>query len=241
MSKATISKSIEIELVQHANKERARLCERFFKTKPGEYGAGDRFLGIPVPIIRSIVKTHQTSATIEDAERLLDSRWHECRFAGVILLIHFYKTGTDADRDLVYRCYLASSGLNNWDLIDISAYAIVGTHLLHKSIAPLKQLARSESLWKRRIAICATGAMILERQFKPTMEITEMLMKDRHDLIHKACGWMLREVGKGDPKQLEAFLKKHLPVMPRTMLRYAIEKMPETKRKEYLKKIIAST
>jgi 3-methyladenine DNA glycosylase AlkD len=232
----TDAKAIEIELFHLANPERARLLSRFFKTNKGQYGAGDRFLGISVPITRSIVKKYQKTATIEDAEQLLSSSWHEVRLAGVVLLNYFYKTGTDADRAIIYQRYLTYPGLNNWDLIDISAYTIVGTHLLNKSFVPLKKLAKSKSLWKRRIAIVSTGAMIKEHRFEPTFEICEMLMHDSHDLIHKACGWMLREAGKRDQKALETFLHKHLHHMPRTMLRYAIEKFPEQKRKTYLQK-----
>lgn len=237
----SVSKSIEIELVQFANKERASLCSRFFKTKPGEYGAGDRFLGVNVPTVRLIVRNYQKTALIEDAEQLLKSPWHECRLAGAYLFNFFYKTGTGLDQKLIYSLYLKQTGLNNWDLIDTSAPHIIGAHLIDKPIAPLKKLARSKNLWQKRIAIVSTLAMIRENRLEPTFEITELLMHDPHDLIHKACGWMLREAGKRDMKKLEAFLQDHLPVMPRTMLRYAIEKMPEAKRKRYLKKTITRT
>jgi 3-methyladenine DNA glycosylase AlkD len=236
MSHPSVSKSIEIELMQLANPERAQFVSRFFKTQKGEYGEGDRFLGINVPITRSIVKRYQNTATIEDAETLLNSKWHECRLAGAVLLNHFFKTGTDADRRIVYSLYIKHHGLNNWDLIDISAPNIIGTHLINKSISPLRTLAKSKNLWKRRIAIVSTLAMIREKKLNPTFEISEILMNDKHDLIHKACGWMLREAGKRDKKALEIFLRKHLSIMPRTMLRYAIEKFPEGERKGYLKR-----
>lgn len=230
----SVAKSIEIELAHLANPKQAEILSRFFKTRDGEYGAGDRFLGIKVPVTRSVVKNYQRSATIEDAERLLNSKWHECRLAGVVLLNYFYSNGTTGDRCLVYKLYLHHKGLNNWDLIDISAPNIVGTHLLRKSISPLRALAKSRNLWKRRIAIVSTLTMIRERKLEPTFEIVELLIKDSHDLIHKACGWMLREAGKRDKKSLERFLNTHLSNMPRTMLRYAIEKLPEKERKSYL-------
>lgn len=232
----SVAKSIEIDLVHLANPAFAKLLQRFFKTGPGEYGEGDRFLGIKVPIARSVVKKYQRESTIDDAVALLTSKWHECRFAGVVLLVYQYKTGTDADKAIIYREFIKHPGLNNWDLIDFSTPRIVGVHLLQRSIAPLKSLATSKSLWKRRIAIVATLWFIREGRLDPTYELCETFMHEKHDLMHKACGWALREAGKKDRKRLEAFLDKHIRIMPRTMLRYAIEQFPETRRKYYLKK-----
>lgn len=228
------AKSIEIELFHSANPEYAKLLGRFFKTGPGDYGAEDKFLGINVPVTRSIVKRYQKQSLIQDAKDLLDSEWHECRFAGALLLLHQYKTGTNLDRAIIYKTYLHHHGLNNWDLIDFSAPRIVGVHLVSRSIAPLKKLVKSKSLWKRRIAVVSTLWMIREGRLDPTFELCESLMHDEHDLMHKACGWALREAGKKDQRRLEQFLDKHLHHMPRTMLRYAIEKFPERKRKAYL-------
>lgn len=230
----SVAKSIEIDLVHLANPVQAKLLQRFFKTGSGEYGEGDKFLGIKVPVTRSIVKQYQEQSTIEDSIALLSSKWHECRLAGAILLIYQYKTGTAADRAIIYREYLKQPGLNNWDLIDISAPRIIGVHLLNKSIAPLRMLAKCKSLWKRRIAIVSTLWFIREGRLDPTFELCEKLMNDKHDLMHKACGWALREAGKRDKRRLEAFLSHHRKAMPRTMLRYAIEKFPESQRKKFL-------
>lgn len=235
MPKPSVAKSIEIELANLANPIQAKILLRFFKTKPGEYGEGDCFLGIKVPITRGIVKKYQKEGTIEDADKLLQAKWHECRLAGVLLLEFFYRTGTKEDRKLIYDLYLKHPGLNNWDLVDVTVYHIVGKHLIHHSIAPLKALTKSKNIWKRRIAIVSTLAMIREKNLEPTFEITKLLMQDQHDLIHKACGWMLREAGKRDKKALERFLSVHLNAMPRTMLRYAIEKFPEQERRGYLR------
>lgn len=232
----SVAKSIEIDLVNLADPALAVLLQRFFKTGPGEYGEGDRFLGIKVPITRSVVKRYQRESTIDDAVALLTSKWHECRFAGAVLLVYQYKTGTDADKAIIYREFLKHPGLNNWDLIDFSTPRIVGVHLLDRSIAPLRKLAKSKSLWKRRIAMVSTLWFIREGRLDPTFELCETLMRDKHDLMHKACGWALREAGMKDRKRLELFLDRHLKAIPRTMLRYAIEKFPESLRKKYLAK-----
>lgn len=230
------AKSIEIDLMHLADQAFAKLLQQFFQTGPGEYGEGDLFLGIKVPVTRSVVKRYQQESTIEDAIVLLNSKWHECRFAGAVLLTHQYRTGTMEDRNIIYREFIKHPGLNNWDLIDFSTPRIVGVHLLHRSIAPLRTLAKSKSLWKRRIAIVATLWFIREGRLDPTFELCETFMREKHDLMHKACGWALREAGKKDRKRLKAFLDKHIHTMPRTMLRYAIEKFPEQERRGYLKK-----
>ena len=213
---------------------RAKNSLRFFRTGPGEYGEGDKFLGLTVPEIRAIARRYRTldhDAVVE----LLQSPWHEERLVALVLLVDAYKRGNKSERDRIYRAYLANTNrVNNWDLVDSSAGAIVGGHLDATQISLLERLARSKDLWERRIAIVATFHFIKQNEFAPTLRIAEMLLGDSHDLIHKAVGWMLREVGKKDRKALDMFLSKHYRTMPRTALRYAIERHPEAIRKRYL-------
>lgn len=214
--------------------ERAKGSLRFFRTGPGEYGEGDKFLGLTVPEMRAIARRYRAldhDAVVE----LLQSSWHEERLVALVLLVDTYERGDKSQRDKIHRAYLANTRrINNWDLVDASAAAIVGGHLDATEISLLERLARSKDLWERRIAIVATYYFIKHNEFAPTLRIAEMLLGDSHDLIHKAVGWMLREVGKKDRKVLDAFLIKHYRVMPRTMLRYAIERHPESVRKRYL-------
>lgn len=213
---------------------RAKSSLRFFRTGPGEYGEGDKFLGLTVPEMRAIARRYRTldhDAVVE----LLQSPWHEERLVALVLLVDAYKRGNKSERDRIYRAYLANTNrVNNWDLVDSSAGAIVGGHLDATQISLLERLARSKDLWERRIAIVATFHFIKQNEFAPTLRIAEMLLGDSHDLIHKAVGWMLREVGKKDRKALDMFLSKHYRTMPRTALRYAIERHPEAIRKRYL-------
>jgi 3-methyladenine DNA glycosylase AlkD len=170
-----------------------------------------------------------------DALALLTSPWHEDRLVALILLVNAYERGDDARRRRIHRAYLANTRhINNWDLVDCSAGQIVGGHLDSGDISALERLTRSKDIWKRRIGIVATFSFIKRNEFRPTLRIAAMLLDDTHDLIHKAVGWMLREVGKRDRKTLDAFLTKHYRRMPRTMLRYAIERHPEPTRKRYL-------
>jgi 3-methyladenine DNA glycosylase AlkD len=208
--------------------------QRFFKTAPGEYGAGDKFLGLRVPALRQLVKEYRELADAEALE-MLASSWHEERLLALMLLVHQHGRGDAAHRDRIHRAYLAHTRyINNWDLVDASAGQIIGSHLDARDIALLERLARSDDLWERRIAIVATFHFIKQNEFGPTLKIARLLLHDPHDLIHKAVGWMLRELGKRDRQAEDAFLKKHYQVMPRTMLRYAIERHPETVRKQYL-------
>ena len=225
---------IRAELQQLADPVRATHSLRFFKTGPGQYGEGDKFLGLTVPQMRKLVRKYR-SLDDDDALELLASPWHEERLVAVLLLVDGYKRGDEERRQRIHRAYLANARwINNWDLVDASAEHVVGPHLDANEIALLERLARSKSIWERRIAIVSTFHFIKRDEFRPTLRIATMLLTDSHDLIHKAVGWMLREVGKRDRKVLDSFLKKHYRKMPRTMLRYAIERHPERIRKQYL-------
>lgn len=207
---------------------------RFFKTGPGEYGEGDRFLGLRVPALRMMARRY---ADMDHASvlEMLTSSWHEERLLALVLLGNAYKRGNEVRRGQIHRAYLANTRyINNWDLVDASAEHIVGAHLDAGDIALLERLARSKDIWERRIAIVATFHFIKRNEFRPTLKIAGMLLNDSHDLIHKAAGWMLREVGRRDRGVLDAFLRKRYKKMPRTMLRYAIERHPEVPRKKYL-------
>jgi len=224
---------IKSELEKKRNLERARINSRFFKTSKGEYGEGDIFLGLTVPEIRIIARKY-ANITFEDIEKLIYSKFHEYRLVALLILVEkFKKTGGKKVVDF----YLShSKQVNNWDLVDLSAYKILGAYLFDKDKSILYKFARSKNLWQRRIAIISTFYFINNDRFMETLKISEILLSDEHELIHKAVGWMLREIGKKDPKIEEEFLRKHYKNMPRTMLRYAIEKFSEEKRRYYLKK-----
>jgi 3-methyladenine DNA glycosylase AlkD len=211
---------------------------RFFKTSPGQYGYGDIFLGIRVPVIRSFVKKYGSEIKLSVTEELLRSEYHEERLLALLIMVHKFKGGDAAVRQAVYELYLANTKqVNNWDLVDLSAEHIVGGWLYDKKICirGLQSLALSELLWDRRIAIISTFHFIRKNRFDDTFVIAETLLHDNQDLIHKATGWMLREVGNRDRAVEESFLRKHYKEMPRTMLRYAIERFPEPLRLAYLK------
>ena len=208
---------------------------RFFKTGKGEYGDGDRFLGIRVPVTRSCVRRFRR-ASLRTLLALLKSKFHEERLLAVLLLVDRYQRGDDAMRRKVYDAYLAHrEWVNNWDLVDSSAHLIVGPQLDGGSKAVLYELARSASLWDRRIAIMSTYHFIRQDEFEHTLGLSRILLNDEHDLIQKAVGWMLREVGNRDRSVENAFLRRSYRQMPRTMLRYAIEKHPENERKAWLR------
>lgn len=227
-------KKIEKELHALADEKIAAHSSRFFKTGPGQYGEGDRFLGIRVPLLRKIARQYR-NLDLSSAETLLHSPFHEVRLTALLILVERYKRG-DADvRDEVYKLYLKNNRyINNWDLVDVSAPHIVGHYLEHRDRAILSRLAVSENFWERRIAILATFHFIRNDSFAETLRLAEILCCDEHDLLHKAVGWMLREVGKRDLDLLITFLDKHYHQMPRTMLRYAIERFPEELRQAYL-------
>jgi 3-methyladenine DNA glycosylase AlkD len=227
-------KKIKHELAQLADPEKAAVLRGFFKTGPGQYGEGDMFRGIKVPVLRQLVKKY-ADLPLVDAEHLLHAGHHEDRLLGLLFLAAGFEKGGAEVRRRIYRLYLDNTCyINNWDLVDVSAPHIVGAHLFDKNRAPLRRLARSAVLWERRIAIVATFYFIRRNQFDDTLAIAGMLLDDKHDLMHKAAGWMLREVGKRDLAAEEVFLQKHCTHMPRTMLRYAIERFAPDNRAAYL-------
>lgn len=227
-----LNKLIE-ELKSLENKEQKEILQRFFKTGKGQYGEGDIFLGIKVPVQRKTAKKY-LDLSLEEIQELLNSEIHEHRLIGLFILINKYKK--TEDKKNIFDFYLKNAKrVNNWDLVDLSAPNIVGDFILDKDRDILSEYAKSENLWEKRIAIVSTFTLIRNNQFEDTIKIAEILLNDAHDLIHKATGWMLRESGKRDLNVLEMFLKKYYKIMPRTMLRYAIEKFPEDKRKAYLR------
>ncbi|HAB52566.1 MAG: DNA alkylation repair protein [Ignavibacteria bacterium RIFOXYB2_FULL_35_12] len=228
-------KSLRAILKKQANPEQAKVYLRFFKTGKGEYGESDEFLGIKVPVSRKIAKEFKDLA-LPEIQELLYSKMHEERLIALFILTEQYSKGDEEKKKVIYDFYLKNlKRVNNWDLVDLSAEKIIGAYLLEKDKQILFKFTRSKNLWKRRIAIMSTFHFIKNGLYDTTFEIADVLLKDEHDLIHKAVGWMLREIGNRDVKIEEAFLKKQYKNMPRTMLRYAIEKFPEKKRQSYLK------
>jgi 3-methyladenine DNA glycosylase AlkD len=223
-------------LRRYADKEKAKVLLRFFKTGIGEYGEGDIFLGVTVPLIRNIVKQFK-DLPLRDLNRLLHSKIHEERLLALLILVEQFNASGINTKEKIYKAYLKNTKfINNWDLVDLSAPQIVGGFLIDKDRRALYKLAQSPLLWDRRIAILATFAFIKANDFDDLFRLAELLLLDKEDLIHKACGWMLREAGKRNLAAEENFLRQHLKVMPRTMLRYAIERFPENKRRVYLKR-----
>jgi len=219
----------------YANKEKARLLQGFFKTGKGEYGEGDVFIGVTMPQIRIVAKAMWRDVTLPDIKGLLKSPIHEERMLALVVLTHRFTKGDEAEKKRIFDLYMASTRrINNWDLVDVSVGRIVGAYLLDKDRSVLYERARSQLLWDRRIAMVATGMFIHHGQLDDTFALADILLSDTHDLMHKAVGWMLREAGKQDIARLSAFLRKRAHVMPRTMLRYAIEKYPEPERRTWL-------
>lgn len=233
--KTSEAQEIYTLLSDQADPQQREVLMRFFKTGKGGYGEGDQFLGLPVPIIRKEAKQH-LSTSFDTLRELLQSPWHEVRLCGLLILVErFERSKKEEEREEIYRFYLAHTDrINNWDLVDLSCYKIVGNYLLDKKHDELKRLAQSDNLWEQRIAIVSTYAFIREGYFTTTIALAEQLLYHSHDLMHKAVGWMLREVGKRDIETLIAFLDQYASSMPRTSLRYAIEKLPEEQRKHYL-------
>ena len=230
-------KQVESALKKKSNPEKKAFFPRFFKTGPGEYGEGDKFIGVIVPDQRKIARQFK-SLPRKEIKKLLDSELHECRLTACLILVHqFESSEKESERKSVYDFYVKNvNRVNNWDLVDTSCHKIMGPYLMERSRKPLIQFARAKNhLWKNRIAIVTTYYFLKRQDFGTTLEIAEILLEHPEDLIHKAVGWMLREVGKQDEKVLVAFLKKHAKVMPRTMLRYSIEKFSKTKRDAFMK------
>src|SRR3989344_7834319 len=222
------------DLQKAKNLEQAKLLQRFFKTGKGEYGEGDVFLGIKVPATREIAKKY-TGLNIKNIEMLLKSKIHEYRLAGLLILVEKFNKADERGKGDIFNFYLKNTkNINNWDLVDLSAPSIIGEFLVDKSKNVLYKLAESKSLWERRISVISTFAFIKKNKFQDTFRISQALLKDEHDLMHKAVGWMLRETGKRDQELLERFLRKNYKEMLRTMLRYSIQKFPEKLRKKYL-------
>ncbi len=227
---------IKQDIQKLANPKKAKILAKFFKTGKGEYGEGDIFLGIKVPEQRKIAKKY-SSLTLEDIQILLESKIHEYRLTSLFILIEKYKKADAKYKKIIVDFYLKNTGnINNWDLVDSSAPYILGDYLLEKDRSILYGMAKSDNLWKKRIAILSTFAFIRNNDFDDAFNISEILLYDSHNLIHKAVGWMLREIGNRNQKKEEEFLNKHYKEMPRTALRYAIEKFDKDKRNYYLKR-----
>lgn len=225
---------IKNDLAQLSNPEQAKKLSGFFKTGKGQYGEGDLFLGIPVPEQRKVAKKY-THLSLNDVQKLLNNKTHEHRLTALLILISKYKKAENSGKEQIFNFYLKNTkNINNWDLVDLSAPKIIGDYLVNKDRLILYRLAKSNNLWERRISILSTFKFIANNDFNDALEISELLLHDKHDLIHKAVGWALREIGKRNQEVEERFLTKYCTQMPRTMLRYAIEKFDEKKRKFYL-------
>lgn len=230
------AKEIQQELEMYIDPVKKEYLPKFFKTGKGQYGEGDKFLGIVVPNVRLVAKKHKEES-FETVKELMRSEFHECRLCGLFILVERFKKSDEKDRKEIYEFYLSQTErINNWDLVDLSASYIVGEYLKDKSREPLYRLAESELLWEQRIAVVSTYAFIKNSDFTDIYALAEKLLTHEHDLMRKAIGWMLREAGKRNKDLLVTFLEKYCLVMPRTMLRYAIEKFPEEERKYYMRK-----
>ncbi|MFH1591641.1 MAG: DNA alkylation repair protein [archaeon] len=228
--------AVKQDLAELADEKKRVVLQGFFKTGPGEYGEGDVFLGVVVPEQRKVAKKHR-GLSLEGVEELLASPVHEHRLTAIFILTDIYRRADKFGKRKAVDLYIANtSRVNNWDLVDLSAPQILGDYLLDKDRSILRKSACSDLLWERRISIITTFAFIRNNEFSDTLEIADLLVSDTHDLMHKAVGWMLREVGKRDQKTEEAFLDRHAATMPRTMLRYAIERFDEKRRKYYMDK-----
>ncbi len=223
------------ELKKNSSKEKAEIYQRFFKTGKGEYGEGDVFIGLTMPMQRSIAKKY-LNLSLPKIQELLKSKIHEHRMSGLIILTEKYKRANERERENIFGFYLKNTRhINNWDLVDVTCPRIVGDFLKNRDKKILYDLVHSENLWERRIAVVSCFAFIQKREFEDALAISEILLEDNHDLIHKAVGWMLREVGKKDIEVLRKFLKGNYKRIPRTTLRYAIEKFEEGERKKFLR------
>lgn len=228
------AKQALLDLHALTDAKQAQISSRYFKAGPGEYGEGDIFLGIKVPVTRAVAKKHRSLPLVESL-KLLRDKHHEARLLALLILVDQFRKGDEPTRSAIYSAYLANrKWINNWDLVDTSARDIVGAYLAGRSHRPLFDLAKSEFWNERRIAIIATQHFIRLGRFETTIALSKKLMADEHDLMHKAVGWMLREMGDRDVETLHGFLREHAHEMPRTMLRYAVEKLPEATRRKYM-------
>lgn len=231
-----ILSQLKKELKSYYNEERAEHSKRFFKTGKGQYGEGDIFLGMSTPMVKDIVKKYN-SLNLSDCELLLHSKIHEERTVALLILVYQFEKGNELIKRRIFNIYIKNTlFINNWDLVDITAPNIIGNYLFEKNRELLYKFAKSNMLWEKRISIVSTLFFIRKNDFKDTLKISEILLNDKEDLIHKATGWMLREVGKRDEKTLLKFLDKYHKIMPRTMLRYSIEKFSQDQRKKYMEK-----
>lgn len=224
------------ELLSMANPEKGAFLQRFFKTGPGQYAEGDVFLGLIVPLTRSIAKANKQTP-LSELQILMESDYHEARLCALLIVVEQFRKATEADRKTLYDFYLANAyRINNWDLVDVTCPHVVGAYLLNNDRSRLYELAESNCLWEQRIAMVSTIAFIRNREYTDTLALAKKLMSHKHDLMHKAIGWMLREVGKKDRQTLTEFLEEYATRLPRTALRYAIEHYPEEQRQYFLKK-----
>lgn len=231
-----VATGIQQELENYIDPVKREYLPNFFKTGKGQYGEGDKFLGVVVPNTRLVAKRHKDES-FEVMAQLLQSEWHECRLCALLMLVERFKKSDEKGRKMIYDFYLTQTArINNWDLVDLSAPGIVGEYLKDKSREDLYRLADSELLWDQRIAIVSTYTLIKNGDFIEILALSERFLNTRHDLMQKAVGWMLREMGKRDKDILVQFLEKFSKVMPRTMLRYSIEKFTEEERREFMKK-----
>jgi len=229
--------SLKQALLQLANPKRAIQTARFFKTGKGEYGEGDIFIGLSNPQIQSLVKAHFQSTNMAHVQELINDKIHELRYAALVFMVIKFPKSPISEQQEIIEFYLRHiHQINNWDLVDCSSYKLLGKFLFHRDRQILYDLAESGHLWSERVAVVSCFEFIKNGQFSDIFNLSERFLSHKHDLMHKACGWMLREVGKRDEVALEEFLDEHFPKMPRTMLRYAIERMEKGKRLEYLKK-----
>ncbi len=223
------------EIIKLKNKQRAKTNAWFFKTGEGEYGEGDEFLGVTVPDVRRVARKYKNSSTL-DIQGLLESKFHEARLLGLFILVGQFERSENAGQEVIVHFYVKNiARVNNWDLVDSSAHKILGAYLFDKDRRMLYQLASSKDLWKRRIAIVSTWYFIKNGDIQETFKISEILMDDKRDLIHKAIGWMLREVGKVDEQAMIDFLRRNKKILPRTALRYAIERLSDRLKKDLMK------
>lgn len=233
-----ITDKIKTELRKASSNEKQQIFLKFFKTGKGQYGEGDLFIGVTVPEVRKVAKNYYKEISHVDCTDLLHSKAHEDRLCALIMMVYKYERSKEVEKEKIYKKYLTNiKYINNWDLVDLSCYKIVGEYLLtQNNYSKLLQLAKSADLWEKRIAVVSTFAFLKDKNPNPTLDIVDILLKDKHDLIHKAVGWMLREMGKRVGEDvLTEYLDKHACQMPRTALRYAIERLPEAKRQFYLK------